>query len=45
VTAFADRPGSLLGVPVRRKPVRSKGVDILGDNKLLDFWLERVAVG
>ena len=35
----------LLLVIYKRKPARSAGVEILGDEKLLDFWLERVSFG
>jgi uncharacterized protein (TIGR03083 family) len=36
---------SLLLVVYRRQPARSDGIEILGDEKLLDFWLERVSFG
>jgi hypothetical protein len=35
----------LLLVIYRRRPARSKEVEILGDVRLLDFWLERVNFG
>jgi uncharacterized protein (TIGR03083 family) len=35
----------LLLVIYRRRPARSEGIDILGDVRLLDFWLERVGFG
>jgi hypothetical protein len=35
----------LLLVVYRRRPVRSKGVEVFGDADLLDFWLERVGFG
>ncbi|MGH4023318.1 MAG: maleylpyruvate isomerase family mycothiol-dependent enzyme [Pseudonocardiaceae bacterium] len=35
----------LLLVVYRRRPVQSAGVEILGDEQLLDFWLERVGFG
>ena len=33
----------LLLVIYKRRPARSKGIEILGDAQLLDFWLERVS--
>jgi uncharacterized protein (TIGR03083 family) len=33
----------LLLVIYKRRPTRSEGIEILGDEKLLDFWLERVS--
>jgi uncharacterized protein (TIGR03083 family) len=35
----------LLLVLYRRRPVTTEGVEVLGDAKLLDFYLERVAFG
>lgn len=35
----------LLLIIYRRRPVRSAGIEILGDVQLLDFWLERVSFG
>ncbi|CAM5458434.1 Maleylpyruvate isomerase family mycothiol-dependent enzyme OS=Streptomyces antimycoticus OX=68175 GN=SANT12839_029930 PE=4 SV=1 [Streptomyces antimycoticus] len=35
----------LLLIIYKRRPARSAGVEILGDEKLLDFWLERVSFG
>jgi hypothetical protein len=35
----------LLLVIYRRRPVHGEGIDIPGDEQLLDFWLERVNVG
>jgi hypothetical protein len=35
----------LLLIVYRRRPARSEGVEILGDARLLDFWLERVSFG
>ena len=35
----------LLLVIYRRRPVHGEGIDIFGDEQLLDFWLERVSFG
>jgi uncharacterized protein (TIGR03083 family) len=35
----------LLLVIYQRQPAHSDGIEILGDEKLLDFWLERVGFG
>ncbi|MFE1930335.1 hypothetical protein ACFW95_08130 [Streptomyces sp. NPDC059474] len=35
----------LLLIIYKRRPARSAGVEILGDEKLLDFWRERVSFG
>jgi uncharacterized protein (TIGR03083 family) len=35
----------LLLVIYRRRPAHGEGIDILGDEQLLDFWLERVTFG
>jgi uncharacterized protein (TIGR03083 family) len=35
----------LLLVVYRRRSARSEGIEILGDSRLLDFWLERVGFG
>lgn len=35
----------LLLIIYKRRPARGAGVEILGDEKLLDFWLERVSFG
>jgi uncharacterized protein (TIGR03083 family) len=35
----------LLLVVYRRRPARGEGIEILGDEKLLDVWLERVGFG
>ncbi|HEY2286161.1 MAG TPA: hypothetical protein VGH88_10510, partial [Streptosporangiaceae bacterium] len=35
----------LLLVIYKRRPVRGPGIDIIGDERLLDFWLERVSFG
>lgn len=35
----------LLLVIYKRRPVRSDGIEILGDEQFLDFWLERVRFG
>jgi hypothetical protein len=29
----------------KRRPVEGGGVEVLGDAKLLDFWLERASLG
>ncbi len=39
------RGADLLLIIYKRRPARSAGVEILGDEKLLDFWLERVSFG
>ncbi|MER7210480.1 maleylpyruvate isomerase family mycothiol-dependent enzyme [Streptosporangium sp. NPDC000239] len=36
---------ALLLVVYRRRPARGGGVEILGDERLLDFWLDRVGFG
>lgn len=35
----------LLLVIYKRRPARSEGIEILGDEQFLDFWLERVSFG
>jgi uncharacterized protein (TIGR03083 family) len=35
----------LLLLVYRRRPARSRGIEVLGDLQLLDFWLERVGFG
>jgi uncharacterized protein (TIGR03083 family) len=35
----------LLLIVYRRRPARAAGVEIFGDEQLLDFWLERIAFG
>jgi uncharacterized protein (TIGR03083 family) len=35
----------LLLVIYKRRPVRSPGIEIIGDEQLLDFWLDRVSFG
>ncbi|HEX2297282.1 MAG TPA: hypothetical protein VHH34_01985, partial [Pseudonocardiaceae bacterium] len=35
----------LLLVIYKRRPARTAGVEILGDEQFLDFWLERVGFG
>jgi hypothetical protein len=35
----------LLLVIYRRIPARSEGIEILGDEQLLDFWLDKVSFG
>jgi hypothetical protein len=35
----------LLLIIYRRRPARGEGAEILGDEQLLDFWLERVSFG
>jgi len=35
----------LLLVIYKRRPARSPGIEVIGDEKLLDFWLERVSFG
>ena len=35
----------LLLIVYQRRPARTEGVDIFGDEQLLDFWLERVGFG
>jgi uncharacterized protein (TIGR03083 family) len=35
----------LLLVIYKRRPARGEGIEILGDEQLLDFWLERVGFG
>jgi len=35
----------LLLIIYKRRPPRGDGVEVLGDEKLLDFWLERVSFG
>lgn len=35
----------LLLIVYKRRPPRTEGVEVLGDEQLLDFWLERVSFG
>jgi uncharacterized protein (TIGR03083 family) len=35
----------LLRLVYRRRPTGAEGLEVLGDAKLLDFWLERIAFG
>ena len=35
----------LLLLVYRRRPAHGEGVEVLGDARLLDFWLDRVAFG
>ncbi|MBO0743414.1 MAG: hypothetical protein J2P43_00220, partial [Candidatus Dormibacteraeota bacterium] len=44
VTVRAPLTDLLLLVYRRRSP-HGEGVDVLGDRRLLDFWLDRVAFG
>ena len=35
----------LLLIVYRRRPARGESIEIIGDEQLLDFWLERVNFG
>ncbi|MGO4759643.1 hypothetical protein AB4212_65330 [Streptomyces sp. 2MCAF27] len=35
----------LLLLVYRRRPAHGEGVEVLGDARLLDFWLDRVPFG
>lgn len=43
--AVRGRLVDLLLLIYKRRPARSEGIEILGDDQLLDFYLERVSFG